>query len=422
MEIPQDNSSFLKALRVPVVIVICLALLYAGVSLAKSSFSTPVKATDLSIDTVQQAALQNQVSAFGQLVPAKVHSLIAMVDGRVQQVLARPGQLVSAEQPLLQLVNPKLQRLLEEQELMLQAAQAEQLQVLQQLTQEELQLKHELLLAQGERKLLAAQLSAKQQLFEQQIVSALDFAQSEVLLEQAEQKLLLAGEKLQGFRSAKQSRLQAAALQLQRAQKQLDIAKQDVQSLQVSADITGQLIALDETLKPGSRVEMGQALGQVAEPDVLIAELKITAVDAAAVKINQRVQVNIKGKRMPGKVSWISPNVIDNFMRLDVTLEGELPDTARANIEISADITAAEFAPSLLSGKPSYVKTAHRRYPLFIKDKDRDVFVRRDVEIGEITSRQMQLGAGVALGEQILLVVPAALLERTEIKPEDLDG
>lgn len=422
MEIPQDNSSFLKALRVPVVIVICLALLYAGVSLAKSSFSTPVKATDLSIDTVQQAALQNQVSAFEQLVPAKVHSLIAMVDGRVQQVLARPGQLVSAEQPLLQLVNPKLQRLLEEQELMLQAAQAEQLQVLQQLTQEELQLKHELLLAQGERKLLAAQLSAKQQLFEQQIVSALDFAQSEVLLEQAEQKLLLAGEKLQGFRSAKQSRLQAAALQLQRAQKQLDIAKQDVQSLQVSADITGQLIALDETLKPGSRVEMGQALGQVAEPDVLIAELKITAVDAAAVKINQRVQVNIKGKRMPGKVSWISPNVIDNFMRLDVTLEGELPDTARANIEISADITAAEFAPSLLSGKPSYVKTAHRRYPLFIKDKDRDVFVRRDVEIGEITSRQMQLGAGVALGEQILLVVPAALLERTEIKPEDLDG
>ena len=131
MEIPQDNSSFLKALRVPVVIVICLALLYAGVSLAKSAFSTPVKATDLSIDTVQQAALQNQVSAFGQLVPAKVHSLIAMVDGRVQQVLARPGQLVSAEQPLLQLVNPKLQRLLEEQELMLQAAQAEQLQVLQ---------------------------------------------------------------------------------------------------------------------------------------------------------------------------------------------------------------------------------------------------------------------------------------------------
>lgn len=422
MEIPQDNSSFLKALRVPVVIVICLALLYAGVSLAKSAFSTPVKATDLSIDIVHQAALQNQVSAFGQLVPAKVHSLIAMVDGRVQQVLARPGQLVSAEQPLLQLVNPRLQRLLEEQELMLQSAQAEQLQVLQQLTQEELQLKHELLLAQGERKLLAAQLSAKQQLFEQQIVSALDFAQSEVLLEQAEQKLLLAGEKLQGFSNAKQSRLQAAALQLQRAQKQLDIAKQDVQSLQVAADVTGQLIALDETLKPGSRVEMGQALGQVAEPDVLIAELKITAVDAAAVKINQRVQVNIKGKRMPGKVSWISPNVIDNFMRLDVTLEGELPDTARANIEVSADITAAEFAPSLLSGKPSYVKTAHRRYPLFIKDKDRNVFVRRDVEIGEITSRQMQLGTDVALGEQILLVVPAALLERTEIKPEDLDG
>lgn len=421
MEIPIDKPLWRQYLRPLAVITICLMLVLTGLVFAKHALRTPLSARQLALTTIEHAPLQNKVSAFGQLAPAKVHSLIAMVDGRVQQIDARPGQMVSAGQPLLKLVNPRLQRLLEEQQLALQSQQAEVMLVAQQLAQEALQLKHDQLLAAGELKLLETQLKAKQQLFQQQIVSALDFAQSQVLVEQAQQKLQLATEKLHGFSSSRQNRQQAAELQLQRVQKQFAIASQDVDALQIAADFTGQLIALDETLKPGSRVEMGQALGLVAKPDALVAELKIAAVDAATVKLGQQVRVNIKGKPMPGVISWISPNISDNFMRLDVELQGTLPDTARANIEVNAEIQAAEFPAGPLSARPAYINSSHRRYPIFVLNPTTDVFERREVQVGEISQRQMQLLAGGAIGEQLLLTVPSRLLDQASIKPEDLD-
>ena len=42
--------------------------------------------------------------------------------------------------------------------------------------------------------------------------------------------------------------------------------------------------------------------------------------------------------------------------------------------------------------------------------------------IGSLTAKQMQLLDGVKAGEQILLQVPAALLNNEVIAPEDLNG
>ena len=371
---------------------------------------------------IQQGTLANQISAFGILVPQKVQSLIAMTEGRVLQLQQRPGAMLNAGQPILQLVNPKLQRQLEEQELALQAQQAEFLLLQQQLEQEQLQLRHDLRLAQAEQQLLQTQLAAKQELFRQQIVSALDFAQSEALLTQAKQKVMLAEEKLKGFAKSSQNRLSAGELNLQRAEKQRDIAKQDVLALSISADIGGQLIALDESLKPGSQVVAGQALGQVAEPGQLLAELKIGAVDAALVKPGQAVALNIKGKPMLGEVSWVSPNVVDNFLRVDVALLSELPDTARANIEVKADINVGVNEQTLLSDRASYIQKPQQRQALFVWNAATEQYQRREVLIGSLTPKQMQLLDGVKAGEQILLQVPAALLNNEVIAPEDLNG
>ena len=420
MHIPTDRSPFWQQAKV-ILGVITLVTLALGM-LISGFFSASPASLQQQTSRIQQGTLDNQISAFGVLVPQKVQSLIAMTEGRVLQLAQRPGAMLEAGQPILQLVNPKLQRQLEEQELALQAQQAEFLLLQQQLEQEQLQLRHDLRLAQAEQQLLQTQLAAKQELFRQQIVSALDFAQSEALLTQAKQKVLLAEEKLKGFARSSQNRLSAGELNRQRAEKQRDIAKQDVLALAVSSEISGQLIALDESLKPGSQVVAGQALGQVAEPGQLLAELKIGAVDAALVKPGQAVTLNIKGKPMLGEVSWVSPNVVDNFLRVDVALLSELPDTARANIEVKADINVGANEQTLLSDRASYIQKPQQRQALFVWDASSAQYQRREVLIGNLTNKQMQLLDGVKAGEQILLQVPAALLNNEVIAPEDLNG
>jgi HlyD family secretion protein len=418
MEIPEDSRKLKSKSHVLVLVLITIVFSFVWFKFSKVN-SIP---TAHSSTTAQEGILNSTISAFGVLVPQKVQSLIAMTEGRVLQLAQRPGAMLEAGQPILQLVNPKLQRQLEEQELALQAQQAEFLLLQQQLEQEQLQLRHDLRLAQAEQQLLQTQLAAKQELFRQQIVSALDFAQSEALLTQAKQKVLLAEEKLKGFASSSQNRLAAAELNRQRAEKQRDIAKQDVLALAVSSEISGQLIALDESLKPGSQVVAGQALGQVAEPGQLLAELKIGAVDAALVKPGQAVTLNIKGKPMLGEVSWVSPNVVDNFLRVDVALLSELPDTARANIEVKADINVGANEQTLLSDRASYIQKPQQRQALFVWDASSAQYQRREVLIGSLTPKQMQLLDGVKAGEQILLQVPAALLNNEVIAPEDLNG
>lgn len=420
MHIPTDRFPFWQQPKI-ILSVTTLVILALG-TLISGFFSASPASSKQQTSRIQQGLLENQISAFGVLVPQKVQSLIAMTEGRVLQLAQRPGAMLEAGQPILQLVNPKLQRQLEEQELALQAQQAEFLLLQQQLEQEQLQLRHDLRLAQAEQQLLQTQLAAKQELYQKQIVSALDFAQSEALLTQAKQKVLLAEEKLKGFASSSQNRLAAAQLNRQRAEKQRDIAKQDVLALAVSSDISGQLIALDESLKPGSQVVAGQALGQVAEPGQLLAELKIGAVDAALVKPGQAVTLNIKGKPMLGEVSWVSPNVVDNFLRVDVALLTELPDTARANIEVKADINVGNQEQTLLSDRAAYIQKPQQRQALFVWDASSALYQRREVLIGSLTPKQMQLLDGVKAGEQILLQVPAALLNNEVIAPEDLNG
>jgi len=419
MEIPVDSRWPRKGHKKILFIGLTAIALLASTLLF---FKTPHLSEAQPQGMAKTGILKHQIGAFGILVPIKVQSLIAMTEGRVLQLQQRPGDILNAGQPILQLVNPRLQRQLEEQELALQAQQAEFLLTEQQLGQDQLQLKHDLQLVQAEQQLLQIQLAAKQELFRQQIVSALDFAQSEALLAQAKQKVSLAQEKLKGFEKASYNRLAAAKLNRQRAEKQRDIAQQDVQALLISADIAGQLIALDETLKPGSQVVAGQALGQVAEPGQLLAELRIGAVDAALVRPGQHVTINIKGKPMQGHVSWVSPNVVDNFIRVDVALSGELPATARANIEVKADIDVASHEQTLLSDRASYIQKPQQRQALFVWDVATEEYQRREVLIGMLTQRQMQLLDGVTAGEQILLKVPTELLNATSIKPEDLHG
>lgn len=420
MQIPAERQPYWQSRKL-LLLVACVALATV-LGLLSSSAVRGSNAQNSQSSPVTRGNLDHQISAFGVLVPQKVQSLIAMTEGRVLQLAQRPGAMLDAGQPILQLVNPKLQRQLEEQELALQAQQAEFLLLQQQLEQEQLQLRHDLRLAQAEQQLLQTQLAAKQELFRQQIISALDFAQSEALLTQAKQKVLLAEEKLKGFAKSSQNRLAAAELNRQRAEKQRDIAKQDVLALAVSSEISGQLIALDESLKPGSQVVAGQALGQVAEPGQLLAELKIGAVDAALVKPGQAVTLNIKGKPMLGEVSWVSPNVVDNFLRVDVALLSELPDTARANIEVKADINVGTQQQTLLSDRASYIQKPQQRQAVFVWDAATEQYQRREVLIGSLTPKQMQLLDGVKAGEQILLQVPAALLNNDVIAAEDLNG
>lgn len=97
---------------------------------------------------------------------------------------------------------------------------------------------------------------------------------------------------------------------------------------------------------------------------------------------------------MLGEVSWVSPNVVDNFLRVDVTLLSDLPDTARANIEVKADINVGSQEQTLLSDRASYIQKPQQRQALFVWDASSAQYQRREVLIGSTVKQRSDCTGG----------------------------
>lgn len=421
MHIPKDHSNLAK-LRTKIGVVIVL-LLVATLSAFtwQSLIASTKKEQPVFTEVVRSGSLEQKVSAYGSLKPMRITSLISQVDGRIREVKVRPGAYLKKGQAILELVNPRLQRRQEEAELSLLEKQAEIEQLNQQMADELLQAKSEYRLSSLQRELVMAEMAAKQKLLEKSIISALDFKKAELEVEQVALRCQMAEEKLATLERSQLAQLKAAGFALDRVRKQYEMVKQDVSDLVIRAGMDGILNEMQEWIQPGANIDAGQALGNISDPSSLYAEIRISAADAPAVSIGNEVRLNIKGRELFGIVNRIAPNVEENQVKLDVELQGSLPDTARPNIELNAVVITSAYQAGLLARRPEHIRAPHQSYDLYVFMPDKNKFVLTKIQVGEISDKEMQILSGLHQGDNFLLSVPVRFNGQQSISKEDLN-
>ena len=104
------DPSFLKKRRLRRIgygVVFTLVLIGVSIVLARMEPAPPgVEAETLLRDTVKRGSFTRQVRGIGTLVPEDTRLIPATTDGRVEQILLRPGALVEANTVILELSNP----------------------------------------------------------------------------------------------------------------------------------------------------------------------------------------------------------------------------------------------------------------------------------------------------------------------------
>lgn len=406
MKIPQDKSSYRKVSTPLLVIGVLVIIAFTGNYMWSSLVNGTTTKQKLHTATVSLAPLIDDVSAYGLLKPQKVTSLIATVQGTIRQIDARPGALVEKGDIIMQLVNPLLQRKHEEAELAVLEQRAEQEKLKIRLAQKRRTLANGAKMALSRYRLALAELAAKKQLVDKKIVSTLDFEKATLAVEQANLARQLADEELNAFKQTKTIELNLADIHLSKAQKKAHIASQNISNLTIRAEMKGVLIDLDEGVQTGQLVQAGKALGLVADPASLYAEVQVGASDAPRLTQGQSVKLSVKGTPIEGSVIRISPNVRENQVQVDVALTGALPQVARSYIEVSAKIVIDSFEKGLLAKRPSKVKNAHAMYSLYVKTPGVADFELSEVKIGALSNKHMQILQGVSQGDLILLSEP----------------
>src|SRR5215831_18977457 len=126
MDIPRKSVKRNKILRKAIFITITIIVLAVGtfyVSRLKAAKRVIDRGT-LYTDTVKRGELIRNVRGLGTLVPEDIHWIPSTTSGRIEKIIAHPGDAVKADSILMELSNPDVQQAVTEADSQFKAAEA----------------------------------------------------------------------------------------------------------------------------------------------------------------------------------------------------------------------------------------------------------------------------------------------------------
>lgn len=350
------------------------------------------------VDSVRRGEMVREVRGPGTLVPEHIRFITALAAGRVDRVLAQPGQSVKPETVLLELSNPDVQIQALQAEQQLTAAQAQLVNLrttlqAQRLTQEGLVATTHTEYEDAKRQALAADTLGGRAITANEAALAKDKAgelQTRYRIEQ--ERLALMTETLDSQLAVQQSqvdRLRAIAAFQQNV----------VRSLQVRAGDSG--VVSDLTLQLGQWVLAGTVLAKVVQPGKLKAVVQIPETQAKDVVIGQKAAIDTRNGIIPGHVTRIDPNAINGTVAVDVALEGTAPG-ARPDLSVDGTIEIERLEQVLYTGRPAYGQP-NSTIGMFKITDDGRYATRVQVQVGRSSVSTVEIVRGLSARDSVIL-------------------
>lgn len=382
------------------ILVLCACLVVSfGVARLRSASPT-VERNSLQVATVESGPMICRVEGLGTLVPEDVRWLSAGTDGRVEQILLRPGAHVRPNTVILELSNPDLDRQITDAELAMKKSEAELANLRVQL-QAQL-LNEEALEAQLESDATQAKLEADrdESLYKNLLGTAMNAKISRAHADSLATRLQIEKEKLGIAAEAREAQLTAKQAEVSQMQALYALRAEQKESLHVRAGMDG--VLEEVSIGIGQQVNPGTILARVANSSRLMARVHVPENKASSIELNQSATVTLQDHTYPAKVAHIDPNVQNGTVSIDLKIIGLQPREARTDLSASGSIEVERIP------RTTYVKwplETHAGAPLSlfrISDNGKEA-QRVNVVLGRTSSDCVQIAQGLQPGDHIIV-------------------
>ena len=351
------------------------------------------------IDTVRLGTMVREVRGPGTLVPEHIRFITALAAGRVDRVLAQPGQTVQPGTVLLELSNPDVQIQSLQAEQQLTAAQAQLVSLrtslqAQRLTQEGVVATTHTEYGDAKRQAMVADSLAGQHL-----VAANDAALAKDKAAEMETRYRIERERLTLMTETIDSQLAVQQSQVERLRAIAEFQRNVVRSLEVRAGDSG--VVSDLTLQLGQYVLAGTLLAKVVQPGKLKAVLQIPETQAKDVAIGQKATIDTRNGIIPGHVVRSDPNAINGTVAVDVALDGVAPG-ARPDLSVDGTIEIERLERVLHVGRPAYGQP-NSTIGMFKLVEGGTFAVRVPVQVGRSSVNSIEVVQGLKAGDEVIL-------------------
>ena len=407
MDIPRTDARRRKIVRWTIFLaIVALAIpgMFYGLSRLKPA-APPVDMSALWPDTAKRGAMVLEVHGLGTLVPEETMLIPATTDGRVAQILVRPGTPVKADSVVMVLVNPDLIKAEQDAEFALKVAQADYDNL--KVTLEKTLLDMKSTAAQVAADYNTSKLEADRDaaLAKENLLAGVDAKISAVKAEELGNRNGIEQQRLSINGAAEESQLSAQRVKIDQFRADYELKKSRVDQLKVRAGFDGMLQQLPDPLKPvevGQQVTAGTPLGKVAQPSKLKAELKIAETQVKDITIGLPAVVDTRNGLIDGHVSRIDPSIINGTVTVDVKLEGQLPPGARPDLSVDGTIQIEKLDDVLYVGKPVFGQE-NATVQIFKIDPDGKYAQKVKVTFGRSSVNTIEIKNGLQTGDRVIL-------------------
>jgi HlyD family secretion protein len=359
-----------------------------------------VPAADVRVATVERAVFSDDVVVRAKAEAFKSVILDSVESGRVEEVFARDGAMVKEGAVLFRISNS--QRHLE-----LLQRQTEHTQQISNLAN--LRVNFEVGNTEHERRLADLRFNleqARKRHARNQQLAAKGFISPEALETStdnlAQQEHLAEEERVQN--AAETGVKRAAVRQMERAIQNIEIGLKlvsaSVDALLVRAPVAGRLT--DFKLQVGEAVRQDQHIGRIDDPRRFKLVAQADEYYLGRVAPGRPGQVRLDGKVYPLTVDHIYPQITDGRFSVELLFPGAQPDTLSPGQGMDVQITLGAPGQALLLPNGPFLADSGGAWAFVVASNGRDV-EKREIKIGRRNSRQVEVLAGLAPGEKVVV-------------------
>jgi HlyD family secretion protein len=190
--------------------------------------------------------------------------------------------------------------------------------------------------------------------------------------------------------------LQIAGDQLNR---NLDVAKQNLDSLNMRAPVAGKLTAFD--LELGQALSRGLNIGQIDDPESFKVTANIDEYYLSRVDLEQTATFTTAGRDYSLIIRKIYPQVQNGTFEVDLVFLGDEPEAIRRGQTLQLNLELGSPSQSLLIPNGAFYQDTGGNW-VFVVSADGQRAIKRSVRMGRRNIRDIEVLDGLEVGEQVI--------------------
>jgi multidrug efflux pump subunit AcrA (membrane-fusion protein) len=376
-----------------------IVLVTLGLSRLRPAAPSVERAT-LWVDTVKRGPMLREVRGAGTLVPEQIRWVSALTAGRVERILAQPGEKVEEHTLLLEMSNPDVQLEALDAHRQLSLAESELASLHASLQTQMLAQEAALATVRREHQNAKRALAAAERLHQENLNSAYEVERAREEAQEQQTRFEAEQKSLEISRETMKTQLDLRRNQVERLKAIVRFQQGQVASMKVQAGATGVLQELP--LQVGQWVNPGQLLAKVVQPERLKATLRIPETQAKDLALGLQAVVDTRNGTVAGRVVRIDPAVQEGTVAVDVALVGTLPQGARPDLSVDGNIEIERLASVLYVGRPAFGQP-HSTVSIFKLVEGGRHAERVRVKLGRTSVSTVEILEGLREGDQVIL-------------------